>query len=262
MESAQSHMQLAEALASSFTVYLPDRRGRGASGPYRKDHKLQTDVEDLGAVLTKTGARDVMGVSSGAVICLQAALALTAISKAVIFEPPLMLNSTVPAPLFIRYDDETARGKVASALITGMKAAQMGPPIFNLIPRPLLELLTNMAMTSEDRKATDGAATMRMLAPTLHYDFQLIFEAAGAMDRFIAIKADVLLLGGSQSPTYLKAAVDALEKILPRVRRVELPGLGHGATGNTDRGGSPELVAQILRRFLGERAVDAALEVS
>ena len=29
MESAQSHMQLAEALADSFTVYLPDRRGRG-----------------------------------------------------------------------------------------------------------------------------------------------------------------------------------------------------------------------------------------
>ena len=33
MESAQSHMQLAEALADTFTVYLPDRRGRGMSGP-------------------------------------------------------------------------------------------------------------------------------------------------------------------------------------------------------------------------------------
>ena len=34
MESAQSHMQLADSVSSSFTVYLPDRRGRGMSGPY------------------------------------------------------------------------------------------------------------------------------------------------------------------------------------------------------------------------------------
>src|SRR3989442_350066 len=47
MESAQSHMQLAEALADRFTIYLPDRRGRGLSGSYRKDHSIETDVEDL-----------------------------------------------------------------------------------------------------------------------------------------------------------------------------------------------------------------------
>ena len=35
MESSQSHLQLAEALAGDLTVYLPDRRGRGrpAAGP-------------------------------------------------------------------------------------------------------------------------------------------------------------------------------------------------------------------------------------
>jgi pimeloyl-ACP methyl ester carboxylesterase len=32
-ESARSHTQLALALADAFTVYLPDRRGRGLSGP-------------------------------------------------------------------------------------------------------------------------------------------------------------------------------------------------------------------------------------
>ena len=34
-ESARSHTQLAMALADEFTVYLPDRRGRGLSGPHR-----------------------------------------------------------------------------------------------------------------------------------------------------------------------------------------------------------------------------------
>ncbi len=34
-ESARSHTQLARALADTFTVYLPDRRGRGMSGPHK-----------------------------------------------------------------------------------------------------------------------------------------------------------------------------------------------------------------------------------
>ena len=45
--SAHNHMQLAEALADSFTVYVPDRRGRGLSiHPYGKDDGVQKDVED------------------------------------------------------------------------------------------------------------------------------------------------------------------------------------------------------------------------
>ena len=34
MSSGYNFLQLAEALADAFTVYLPDRRGRGLSGPY------------------------------------------------------------------------------------------------------------------------------------------------------------------------------------------------------------------------------------
>jgi pimeloyl-ACP methyl ester carboxylesterase len=47
MESARSHTLLAQALADDFTVYLPDRRGRGLSGPHRPDHAARTEVEDL-----------------------------------------------------------------------------------------------------------------------------------------------------------------------------------------------------------------------
>ena len=68
MESAQSHMQLAEALADTFTLYLPDRRGRGISGPYGKDYSVQKAVEDMDALLTKTGTHYVFGVSSDAAL--------------------------------------------------------------------------------------------------------------------------------------------------------------------------------------------------
>jgi pimeloyl-ACP methyl ester carboxylesterase len=253
MESAQSHMQLAEALAATFTVYLPDRRGRGLSGPYGKDHRVQRDVEDMDALLTGTGAHYVVGVSSGAIIWLQAALTLPAIHKAAIFEPPLMFDGSAPAAWLTRFDREMAQGKIASAMITGMKGARLGPPMLNLIPRWLLERLTTMMMAAEEKKAGGNDVTMRMLAPTLHYDFQLVIEMEGALQSFRALRADVLLLGGSKSPAYLKAALDALEKVVPHVRRVEFPGLGHEATGNTDRRGQPERVAQELRRFFSER---------
>jgi len=253
MESAQSHMQLAEALADAYTVYLPDRRGRGLSGPYGGSYDVREDIDDMDALLRQTGAHYVFGVSSGAIIWLEAALTLPGIQKAAIFEPPLMMNGSTTAAWLARFDREIAQGKVAAAMITGMKGAQLGPPLLNLMPRWLLERLTTMMMASEEKKAGADDVTMRMLAPTLHYDFQLVAETDGALERFADLPTDVLLLGGSKSPAYLTAALDALEKVLPRAKRVEFPGLGHDASGNADRRGRPERVAQELRRFFVER---------
>jgi pimeloyl-ACP methyl ester carboxylesterase len=249
MESGQSHTQLAEELADEFTVYLPDRRGRGLSGSQGRDYRIRKEVEDLDALLENTGANRVFGVSAGAVICLQAALTLTAIEKAAIFEPPLLVNGSVSTAFLSRFDQEMAEDKVASALVTAMKGSQMGPPVFNLIPRPLLERLTKLMTASEDKKAKPGDVTMTMLALTLHDDFQLSVETEGALESFKAIHAEILLLGGSKSPTYFKVALDALEHVLPNARRIEFTGLNHGASGNKNRGGKPDRVARELRRF-------------
>ena len=249
--SGYNHKQLAEALADAFTVVMPDRRTLGLSGPYSKDYSIQKEVEDLDALLTKTGAHHVFGVSSVGIICLQAALTLPALHKAAIFEPPLFINGA-PTAVLARFDQEMAEGKVAAALITAMKAAQMGPPIFNVMPHWLLELLVSMAMKSEDKKGSGGYVPMRALAPALHYDFQLVVEMSEKLENFRTVRAEVLLLGGSKSPAYLKVALDALEKLLPHVTRVEFPGLNHAASWNTDRGGQPEPVAQELRRFFAE----------
>lgn len=249
MESAQSHMQLAEALADDFTVYLPDRRGRGLSGPYGADYSMQKEVDDVAALLARTDAHRVFGVSAGGLICLQAALTLPTIHKAALYEPALIVNGSVSTAWLTRYDREMAQGNLAAALVSGMKGAQMGPPLMRAMPNWLLAALTNMAMKSEDTKAKDGDVTMRMLAPTLHYDFQLTTEMSDTQERYRAMRAETLLLSGSKSPAYLRGAVDTLEQVLPHARRVEFPGLDHGASGNTDRGGQPVRVAQELRRF-------------
>ena len=247
--SGHNHVQLAEALADSFTVIVPDRRGRGLSGPYGANDGIDQEVEDLEALLSATGARNVFGVSSGGIICLHAALTLPAIDKAAIFEPPFFKDDALPTALLARFDAEMAKGKVAAALITAMRGAQMGPPIFNAMPRWLAERLTSGFMASEAKKDSGGYVSMRDLAPTLHYDFQLVADMGRPIRAFAAIRADVLLLGGSKSPAYLKAALDDLERVLPGARRVEFPGLDHAASWNRDRGGRPEPVAQELRRF-------------
>jgi pimeloyl-ACP methyl ester carboxylesterase len=257
MGSAQNFMQLAGLLSDAFTVYIPDRRGRGLSPlPYSQDYSIQKDVEDVDALLAKTGAHSVFGLSSGALICLQAALTLPAIHKAAVYEPALFLKSSEPTAFVTRFEQELAQGKVAAALVTAMKGAQMGPPIMSVMPRFLLESLTNRVMKGEEKEGSGEYLSMRELAPALQYDFEVVVEMSGKLESFRALQTEVLLLGGSKSPAYLEGALDALEQVLPHVARVEFPGLGHGSPWNYDEqrnpDGKPEVVAQALRRFFAE----------
>jgi pimeloyl-ACP methyl ester carboxylesterase len=252
MESAKSHMRLAGALADAFTIYLPERRGHTLGVPFVKAYRMQQEVDDLEALLTTTGATSIFGVSAGGLICLQAALTLPGVHKVAVYEPALVVNESASTALLPRYDREIVQGNVAAALVTGMQASQLGPPIFNVMPRWLLELLTKAAMKSEDKKTKSGDVTMKALAPTLHYDFQLIAEMAEALENFTAICTEVLLLGGSKSPVWLKVGLASLEKVLPHAKRIEFPGLDHGGSSDdssTNRGGQPERVAEELRRF-------------
>jgi pimeloyl-ACP methyl ester carboxylesterase len=256
MGSAHNFMQLAEMLADTFTVYVPDRRGRGLSAlPYSKDYSVQKDVEDLDVLLTRTGAHLVFGLSSGAIISLQAALTLPAIHKLAIYEPPLFINDA-PATAIARYEREIAQGKLAAALVTSMKSSQMGPAILNALPNFVLEPLVKRIMEQEEKAGSGEYLSMKVLAPTLQYDFRIVVEMSGQLQRFKALNTEVLLLGGSTSPAYLKVALDTLEKVLPHVARIEFPGLGHAASWNYDKqrnpGGEPEPVAQALRRFFAE----------
>ena len=252
MSTGYNHLQLAELLANTFTIYLPDRRGFGLSGPYNREHTLQNEVEDLNALLVKTGTHNVLGVSAGGIICLKAALSLPAIHKLAIYEPPLFKNSAVPAAIMKRFDDEMAQGKVSAALTTTTKGVPLMSEMFSAMPRWLLEFMTKRMISFEEKQSSSAYASFRELAPTLHHDGQVIIEMSGQQESLRAIRAEVLLLGGSKSTAFLKAGMDRVATVLPHSRRVEFPGLNHSCTWNTDRGGQPGPVAQELRRFFSE----------
>jgi pimeloyl-ACP methyl ester carboxylesterase len=252
-ESARSHTGLALGLADRFTVYLPDRRGRGMSGPHRPDHGIRTEVEDLGAVLAASGAQRVFGVSIGALIALETARTRPDIRQIAAYEPALLMDVTRYTGWVTRFDREMAEGRVAAALITSMYGLDLAPPAFKLMGRRLAEFLTNRAMDSEDRKAAEGTVTERMLAHTLRYEGLLLAETAGTIGAFAEVPADVLLLGGTMKrPAFIRPAFDAFARTLPHNRRVRFPGLDHGGStdvGPTNRRGRPEVVVPAIRSF-------------
>ncbi|TDE58472.1 alpha/beta hydrolase [Nonomuraea mesophila] len=252
MQVGRSQIELAQALSDDFTCYLPDRRGRGGSGPYGRAYSVEREIEDLDALLAATGARYAVGISSGAIITLRTALTRPALDKIVLFEPPLDIAGSNPTDWLPRFDRELAAGDTAAALVTGMRATRMGPPIFLRLPRFLLERLTVLAQKGQEKSGADGEPTFGELAPTLHYDVQVVAETATAGEpvAYRSVGAEVLLVGGAKSPAYLRTALDALHRVLPRARRVEMAGLGHSATGNTRQRGRPERVAAEIRAFL------------
>jgi pimeloyl-ACP methyl ester carboxylesterase len=244
MQSSRSFMKLGVALSDRFTVYIPDRRGRGLSGPFGANHAVERESEDLRALLSETGADQVFGLSSGAILVMRTTLTLPAIRKIALFEPPIPLGQSSLTTWVGRYDDEIARGDLASAFITLLRGT--GDSIIDTIPRFLLAPLLRLGIAANARVAVGERVSLAALIPTMHYDAQLVTSMAGELESFKDLRADVLLLGGSESERYLRAALDALSEVLPGATRVELPDIGHLAA---DDSGKPELVARHLLRF-------------
>jgi alpha-beta hydrolase superfamily lysophospholipase len=65
VNASQHMMKLGQALADAFTVYLPDRRGRGMSGAYGPTYSIKREDEDLAALVEHTGAECVRPRCSG-----------------------------------------------------------------------------------------------------------------------------------------------------------------------------------------------------
>jgi pimeloyl-ACP methyl ester carboxylesterase len=245
-QSSQNLMTLAAALSDRFTVYVPDRRGRGMSGPYREDHGLRAEIEDLGAILDCTQAHNVFGLSIGALIAIEAARTFPAITRLALYEPPLEFDGITQTAWLPRYERELAAGRPGAALVTIMKGTA-DRTAFRLVPRFLLtSAFGHVIRATEGRPVPAGVVSPRDLIPTMHYDARTVQDAAGPPGRFAGLSCDVLLLGGARSTRNLTAALNRLSAILPSARRVTLPGTGHTAPDNS---GKPELVAAQLRPF-------------
>nr|WP_221375618.1 alpha/beta hydrolase [Actinoplanes polyasparticus] len=224
MQTSANFTRLAAALAGTFTVYVLDRRRLG----------LRSEVDDLAAVLDETGAANVFGLSSGAVVALHGALELPRIERLALYEPPLSYGDGDPLAWLPRFEKELAAGRTAAAMITVSK----GTGDFRHVPRAALTPFVRLWIRSDPQ--------VRELVPTMRGDAAVVAQASGPLNRYAAVTAETLLLGGERSPAYLTRVLNGLEPVLPRVRRVTLGGVGHVAADNS---GKPERVAAELRKF-------------
>jgi pimeloyl-ACP methyl ester carboxylesterase len=89
--ASHHYLRLAEMLSDSYTVYLPDRRGRGLSGPKGENYSIKREIEDLRVLIQKTNAQMLFGHSAGGFIALEAAVALP-IEKLALYEPAVSID--------------------------------------------------------------------------------------------------------------------------------------------------------------------------
>lgn len=244
MKSSQDFMKLAKILSDAFTVYVPDRRGRGLSGSYGDHFSIMREVEDTQALMAKTGAYSLFGLSGGGLVVLRTTLATPTVQKAAVYELPLSINNSTPLAWVPRYEREMARGKLAAAVVTAMKGIDT-EPLFSKLPRFALVPLMALIMKLQGRPTGDDV-TIRSLVPTMHFEVQNINEMRDTLEDYRSLRTPVLILGGGKSPPFLGTALDGLEVTLPSVTRKTFPMLGHDGPEDDGR---PDLIARELKQF-------------
>jgi len=246
--ASQHLMRLGSALARTFAVYIPDRRGRGLSGPIGADYGLRTEDEDLAALLKQTGARNVVGVADGALFALDGALGLPNIEKVATYEPLLFLDQPRLNKLLgfmQQFDQQLAEGRLGDAIVTTIKGSGT-PKSWTWIPRALLAPFLSFGMRVEARRVRGDDVPLQDLLPTIHHEIELVKKTEGTLDDYRGVAADVLLLYGSNTDSMFKATAKALQSVLPHAVCIELSDLDHRSVQDY---GKPERIAPLLQVF-------------
>jgi len=214
----QSNAGVAGLLASDFTVFNYDRRGRGASGD-TPPYAVEREIEDIEAVVAAAGGSAYLyGSSSGAALALAAAEALKGkITKLALWEPPFILdpNARPPADQVQQYNTMLAEGRRGDAAQYFMEKVVRMPAEFVAAAR------------SQPWWAANEA-----LAHTLPYDATVMGNYALPIERAKAVSIPTVVLDGGASFGFMGPTADALAKVLPRGQRRTLEGQEHNIDSN------------------------------
>jgi pimeloyl-ACP methyl ester carboxylesterase len=226
---------LAQRLSATHTVLHYDRRGRGASTDASAPPPFdpEREIEDLGAVVDAAGgSAAVFGMSSGAVLALDAAAAGLPIDVLALYEPPFVVDGgRVPTPASYRaaVTDLIAQDRRGDAVESCLTQA-VG------VPAQVVAQMRQAPMWPD----------FEDVAHTLPYDAALMDGlqrgAPLPRGRWAGVHIPVLVADGGASAPYVGAAADALVAVLPRARRETLQDQTHDV--------APAALAPVLASFL------------
>jgi predicted ATPase/DNA-binding SARP family transcriptional activator/alpha-beta hydrolase superfamily lysophospholipase len=213
LNDRSSFAPLAEYLAGTgFAAVSYDRRGRGGSGDARP-YAVAREIDDL-AVLAGPGPAYGFGVSSGAVLAVEAALQGVPFAGLVLIEPPFILDDTrapMPADLLAQLDELVSAGRRGDAVELFLtEAVEM--PVEVVAPMrsaPTWPALEAMAHTIADDVTVMG-------------DFRL-------PARWATLLVPTLVINGSVSAAWRRNAARAVAAALPHGSHRTLDGHAHEA---------------------------------
>lgn len=220
---SQNYQKLATALSDTYTVYIPDRRGRGLSGEATNDYEIIKATEDLDAVIKETGAEFIFGHSAGGLITLETMLA-NPVSKIAVYEPPISINHSLPSDWLNAFEEALEKKQLKRAMAISLKGLKVQEEI-NKMPFWCLMLLINL-ITLIDRKKEKGTRMLDLLH-TLPPDLKMAIKLDSKSERYKQINIPVLLMTGSKSPVYFHDGLKELENNLPSSTTKIFEGFDH-----------------------------------
>jgi pimeloyl-ACP methyl ester carboxylesterase len=209
-----------------------DRRGRGDSGdtlPY----SVECEIEDLEALVAAAGGEaSVFGMSSGAVLALEAAARGVPVTKLVMYEPPMLLDREGPEPIpdyVARLERHVSEGEPGDAMAYFMGAVAELPP--DQIEQFRASPIWPAFVASEHTIAYDGR----------------IMEPYGKGEpippgQFAAALQPTLVIAGGDSPEWMRNAARAVADAVPEGELRTLPGQTHQF--------DPAVLAPVMLEFL------------
>lgn len=225
-------MRVAKLLASRYTCYAMDRRGRAHGSAGRSAYCLEREYEDIAAVMEEAGPlAALVGHSFGAICTLGAALRQP-VARLIVYEPPLPVGGPIAGELLEPYARAIAQGDPDAALELGLSG------FTRLRPQEIAAM-----------RASKAWPRLCALAPSWVRELEAMDGLDRSVDRYAAISCPVLLLVGSMSPEHpMRDAARALAQVLPDVRVETMAGQDHMALRN-----APEMVTCLIERFLAEQ---------
>lgn len=227
------HVELAELLAPHFTVYNYDRRGRGESGD-TPPYAVEREIEDIEAVIDEAGgSASLYGISSGAVLALEAANKLpNKVKKVAMYEPPVITNDDTFPPLPADYAERQARlvaeGRRGDAVALFMKVVG--------VPEEYIEPM----------RQDPSWAGMENVAHTLPYDGIILrgisYGTPLEPNRWSSAAMPVAVIAGGASEPFFHEGAKTLADQLPNAQVRVLEGQSHGVE-------SPALAPLLLEIF-------------
>ena len=218
--------RIAEELASDFTVFNYDRRGRGDSGdtlPYA----IEREVEDIHAVVEEAGgAANLWGSSSGAVLALIAAASGLPITKLALWEPPFIPEGYPRPPddqvaQYERMVAEDRRGDAAEYFMTKV----VGMP----------------AEFVAKARTEPWWPSQEALAHTLAYDARIMGDYTVPIELAGSVKVPTIVIAGGADFPWMRETATALADALPEGQVRFLEGQGHDV--------DPKVLAPVLKEF-------------